>query len=122
MSTIANNDLLAAALVGYQAQLAEVEGKVAEIRAQLGGRRIPASTDGSSASKPKRNMSAAGKARIIAALKKRWAAFHKEHGTDAPAKKSRGGKRKMTAAGRKAIAEATRKRWAAYRAAKAKAA
>jgi hypothetical protein len=115
MST--HNDLLAAALYGYQAQLQMIEGKIAELRVELGtGSRMAGAVSGS-ARPEKRQMSAAARKRIAAAQRQRWAAYHAEHGTKAPAKKA-SGKRKMSAAGRKAIAEATKKRWAAYRATK----
>lgn len=53
----------------------------------------------------KRGMSAAGRARIAAAQKARWA---KQKGTAKPASK---GKRKMSAAGKAKIAAAARERW-----------
>jgi hypothetical protein len=59
----------------------------------------------------KRRMSAAGRARISAAAKKRWAALRNESGS--PTKK----KRKMSRAARAKIAEAARKRWAQAKAA-----
>jgi hypothetical protein len=58
-------------------------------------------------------MSAAGRRRIAAAQKKRWAAL-KAHAKIA-AKPAAPKKRKMSAAARKRIGEATRKRWAALR-------
>jgi hypothetical protein len=61
-------------------------------------------------------MSPAGKRRLIAALKKRWAAKRAAASASAPAAKP--AKRKgggMTPAGRKRLAEAMRKRWAAKR-------
>jgi hypothetical protein len=63
-------------------------------------------TGSSSGAPPKRKMSAAGRARIIAAQKARWA-------------KKKGGKhrRKMSAAGRARIAAAARARWRAVKAA-----
>ena len=54
-------------------------------------------------------MSAAGRARIAAAAKARWAAYRGKKGTPAPAKKAT---RKMSAAGRAAIAAAAKARWA----------
>ena len=114
-----DRSILEHALIGFQAQLADIDGKITEIQSQLGGRKItPPSTDGSSA-RPRRKMSAAGKARIAAAQKARWAAYHKESGRNEQARKTPRKKRVLSAAGRKRIAEATKKRWAAYRAAKA---
>ena len=61
-----------------------------------------------------RVISAAGRRRIAAAQRKRWAERKLSEQGPAPAKK-----RAISAGGRKHIAEATRKRWAAYRAQKA---
>ena len=63
-----------------------------------------------SAKKAKRKLSAAGRAKIVAALKARWA---KAKGTSAPfkpAKKKKGG---ITAEGRAKLAAAMKARWAA---------
>jgi hypothetical protein len=70
------------ALIGYQAQLAQVNEKMQEIQHRLGGR--PAAT-GVRGDVPgpflrKRHMSAAGRRRIAEAQRKRWAAFHKGAG------------------------------------------
>src|SRR5690349_1244444 len=57
-----------------------------------------------------RRMSAAGRARIIAAQKKRWAAYRTK------GKKAKtASRRKMSAAGRARIIAAQKKRWAAHR-------
>ena len=110
MNGIADDELLVAALVGYQVQLRTIDERIHEIRQELGGTaQVAVAFD--SATPKRRTMSAAGKARVIAALKKRWAAFYKEKAPKPPAKKW-----KMSAAGRKAIIGATKKRWAAYRA------
>jgi hypothetical protein len=60
------------------------------------------------APKRRRRMSRAGKARIIAAVKARWAKF-KKNAKSKPAKK---GKRRLSAAGRAAIIAGTKARWA----------
>jgi hypothetical protein len=96
------------ALIGYEAEKARLQAAIVEIRAQLGG-----NADGAKSAPKKRSMSAAARARIAEAQRKRWAA--QRHATEAPAHP----KRKLTAAGRKAIAEATKKRWAAFHKAQA---
>jgi hypothetical protein len=109
------NDLLAMALIGYEAAKAKINATIAEIEAKLGRRgpvRPRAATDGA-ATPAKRTMSAAGRKRIAAAQRKRWAVT-KAQGKSA-AKPATPKKRKMSAAARKRIGEATRKRWAAYR-------
>ena len=73
-------DFLAAALVGYEQQRSEIEGKIAELRRQLGGRAVRAavgSSDGTRPAAKKRTMSAAARKRIAAAQRKRWAAYKK---------------------------------------------
>jgi hypothetical protein len=113
-----DHDLLAMALIGYEAEIAKIQAAIAEIHATLGHRgpgRPRVAMD--QAAPAKRVMSAAARRRIAAAQRKRWAAVRKGHAEAksvakaiAPKKK-----RKLSAAGRKAIIEATRKRWAAYR-------
>jgi hypothetical protein len=95
---------LTPALSGYQHQLEGIHARMAEIRSAL-GKKTPATT------RPKRKMSAAGRARIAAAQRASWAASKKQA---APAKP----KRRLSAAGRAAIVAATEKRWEAVRAAK----
>ena len=55
-------------------------------------------------------MSKAGRARVAAAQRARWAAQKQQQ-----AQPERPKKRKLSAAGLRAIREATKKRWAAYR-------
>ena len=60
------------------------------------------------APKKKRKMSAAGRAKIAAAARARWAKFKGRKSVAKPIKKAR---RKMSAAGRAKIAAAARARW-----------
>jgi hypothetical protein len=110
MSTsTSDTELLEAALIGLQVRLSEIDLKIADIHARIGG------SDGSREAKParKRVLSAAARRRIAAAQRKRWVAHRKQ------AKSKR---RELSPAAKKRIAEATKKRWAKYRAAKAAAA
>ena len=115
----ADRDLLAMALVGYQAEKARLEATIKDIQAQLGHRgpgRPKATADGAGQSAPRKGtMSAAGRKRIAAAQRKRWAVLKKSQAQAAAPKK-----RKLSAAGRRAISEATKKRWAAFHKAAAK--
>jgi len=83
---------------------ADLQDKIAslqqELASYLGGSAPAAATTGR-----KRRMSAAGRARIIAAQKARWAKFK----AGKPAKKT---KRTMSPAARARIAAAARARWA----------
>jgi hypothetical protein len=86
-----DNSLLEMALAGYQAEMARLSAKIADIRARLGHRgpgRPPkaAAVTGPAESAPKkRTMSKAGRARIAAAQKARWAAYNKSKRTQANA-------------------------------------
>ncbi len=103
------------ALIGYQAELSRIEQRMAEIRSQLGGRVDPAVA---TKAMRKRTMSAAARARIAAAQKKRWAAFHKGKKA-AAASEAPKAKRRISEEGLQRIIAATKKQWAAKRAAAA---
>ena len=110
------DDLLTAALAGYEAELDRIEGKMGEVRRMLGDR----PNDGAALSdgtRPKRRFSAASRRKMAAAQKARWAGTKKSSEPPQVAQPKK--KRKMSAAGRKAISEATKKRWAAVKAKKA---
>ena len=112
------------AIVGYQSEAEKISAKIADIKAQLGqpspGRpkaTVAAATATDHAGPQKRRtISKAGRARIAAAQRARWAAQKKQQAQ--PATPAKPKKRKFSAAGLKAIREATKKRWAAYRKAK----
>ena len=112
-----DNTLLEMAIVGYQSQLGGILAKIADIKAQLGqsgpGRPKAAATATDQAAPRRRTISKAGRARIAAAQRARWAAQKKQQAQ--PAQPVKPKKRKFSAAGLKAIREATKKRWAAYR-------
>ncbi len=69
-----DRSFLEAALLGYQAKVAEIQQAMLSIRALLG--QAPAAAE-PSAKPAKRKMSAAGRRRIAAAQKKRWAEYNK---------------------------------------------
>ena len=114
-----DSEFLAAALIGYQQRRREIDGKIVELRQQLGGSWASVLADSSDGTRParKRTMSAAGRKRIAEAQRKRWKAFHQAQ-EPAAAKRAAPAARRMSTAGRKRIAEATKKRWAAFRKAK----
>jgi len=91
--------LLAAALIGLRQMKANVGEKIAGLRQRLGIEVAKAPDPAPrKAARKKRRLSAAGKANIIAALKKRWAERRKQQAQDAA--KSTGVRRK-TGASRK---------------------
>jgi hypothetical protein len=104
--------LLEMAIVGYQSEIDRVKARIADIKVQLGQSGPKATATGTDHAAPakRRTMSKAGRARIAAAQRARWAAQKQQQAQPAKPKK-----RKFSAAGLKAIREATKKRWAAYR-------
>jgi hypothetical protein len=80
---------------------------------------IPATAPSTSAPATRKGgMTPAGRTRLIAALKKRWAAKKAAEGAPASQKPARR-KVRFTPEGRKRLAEAMRRRWAVKRAASA---
>ena len=110
------NEILTAAIAGYEQQKKAIDERVAALRQML--HRNGKVTD-VPATSGRRPMSAAARKRIAAAQRKRWAAVRGSEPKTA-AKAARPKKRRLSAAGRRAIIEATKKRWATFRKAKAK--
>jgi hypothetical protein len=71
----ANRDVLEAAIVGFQAQIKEIEQAMTAIRAQLVGSRAATAT----APQPRKRskFSAAARRKMAAAQKARWEAYRK---------------------------------------------
>jgi len=103
--------LLEAALRGLEQNRQSLEAQMAQVRSLMAPRGGPAPVR--AAAKPKRTISAAGRQRIAAAQRQRWAVLKQAKKASAPKK------RRLSAEGRKNIIEATKKRWAAFRAKKA---
>ena len=113
------NELLKYAIAGLEAERAKIDILLEELKAQLnqtptGGRRYAKEP----AAPKKRSMSAAGRAAIRAALKKRWAEFHARKGASPKPAAKAAPKKKRTIS--KAQLEAMRKNAAKARAARAK--
>jgi hypothetical protein len=70
-----DSDLLRAALIGYQSELARIKQAMADIRTQLEPSTAVAAKP---AARAKRKMSAAGRKRIAAAARKRWAEYNRQ--------------------------------------------
>ncbi len=115
-------EIIRAAIEGFESQKRRIDSQIDELRQLLnGGGAEPAAESGTPARK--RKISAAGRRRMAAAQKARWAKIRGEAdgqrlSAQSPAPKA---KRKLSAAGRKAISEATKRRWALKRAEAAKA-
>jgi hypothetical protein len=100
---------------------ADLKEKIEALQHQLSSLNVApeaASSDSEPAPRAKRKMSAAGRARIRAAQKLRWAKV-KSANSAQPAKAEKRGRRKMSPAARAKIAAAAKARWARVRAEKA---
>jgi hypothetical protein len=74
------------ALVGYQIERQKIDERIAEIQAQLKGKRTAApaaAAEKKAAPGPKRVLSPAARRRIAAAQKKRWAEHRKRAAAEA---------------------------------------
>ncbi len=67
-------DLLATALIGYRQRRAELDAAIFELRRRIDGGAPIAAAAKTKPARKKRRLSPEGRARIIAATKKRWAA------------------------------------------------
>jgi hypothetical protein len=114
------NEIIAAAIQGFEAQKTRIDVRIAELRALLTGGPAESAAAPTSPTRKRRKMSAAARKRIGDAQRKRWAASKTASAGTSPNVVSKP-KRKLSAAGRKAISAATKKRWALKRAEAAKA-
>ena len=112
MSLTLDADFLGAALVGYQEMLKQIESRMADLRHRLHVAASAPSTVAVAPATKKRIFSVAGRAHIVAAQKKRWAAIRKaKQAATAPAAPKRAAKAvPVKLAGHKARAKAPRKR------------
>ena len=81
-----NQDIIEAAIVGYQSKIADLQQRIDELRSMLNGvseaRREKTATpvEGPSIkSGGRRRMSAAAKRKLLTAAKKRWALLKRQH-------------------------------------------
>ncbi len=116
------DEIIEAAIEGYEQQRTRIDQKIKELRALQSGKQN--STEPASepqGGRGRRKLSPAARARIAAAQRARWAKMKGESETSkpaAPAKK----KRRMSKEGRARIIAATKARWARVRAEKEQAA
>jgi len=122
----ADEGILEMAIAGYQRQIDEISARIADIKAQLGQRApsrrrtapampaFAATTTDQAPPTKRRTISKAGRARIAAAQRARWAAQKKQQAQPAKTAGAAKPKKKISAAGLKAIREATKRRWAAH--------
>jgi hypothetical protein len=119
------NELVTAAIKGFEEQKREIDVQIAELRAFLSGEPAEADPAPVSTKRPRKKISAAGRKAMAEAQRKRWAAIKGKPEPQASvtptanltSKAAPKPKRKLSAAGRAAIIAATKKMWAAKRAA-----
>ena len=110
------DELLTAALAGFQSELDQIQVKMGEIRRMLGDGARPTATS-SPTKTPRRKFSAASRRKMRIAQKLRWKKI-KQAAEPSEAATPKPKKRRMSAAGKAAIVAALKKRWAAVKAAK----
>jgi hypothetical protein len=108
-------EIIIAAIDGFEAQKRRIDAQISELRAMQSGEFTENAALVAPTRRKRGRMSAAGRARIAEAQRKRWAELkgQSERETAVPAKR----KRKLSAAGKAAIVAALKKRWDAKRAA-----
>jgi histone H1/5 len=110
------NEIITAAIEGYEVQKARIDAKVAELRALLsGGPAEPAAAPTAPTGKRKK-FTAASRRKMALAQKARWAKIKNEAEPPAPAEAPKA-KRKMSKEGLARIIAATKKRWRLQKAA-----
>jgi hypothetical protein len=115
------NEVIMAAIAGFESQKQGIDAQIAELRQMLDGGRPEPTAVPETAKPARKKMSAAARRKIAAAQRKRWAKSKQQSEPTQPtaAAKPIKPKRKISAAGKRAIVAATKARWAAFRAAKA---
>ena len=106
------NEIITAAIDGFEAHKTRIDAQIAELRALLSGHTETAAITPEPVTHKRRKISAAGRKAIAEAQRKRWAESKRTIETSTPAAAPKA-KRKLSAAGRAAIIAATKKRWAA---------
>ena len=114
------NEIIIAAIAGFEAQKLRIDTQIAELRAMLPGNSNASLATPEAPKGKRRKMSAAARKRIGDAQRKRWAGSKAPSSQIGPAPSKP--KRRLSAAGKAAIVAALRKRWAANKAAVVKSA
>jgi hypothetical protein len=114
-----NDEIVRAAIDGLTVRKTHLNQQIAELRAMLNGGSPQAAAASEPTPRKGRKMSAAGRRKIAAAQRARWAKIRGEPKPAAPAaRKASKPKRKISPEGLKRIIAATRKRWRLQRAGK----
>ncbi len=114
-----SQEIISAAIQGFEHQKHMIDTQIAELRAMMSGNSAPAAeTVASAPGKTRRKMSAAARKRISEAQRQRWSKSRGQATASAPAtkKSAKSSGRQLSAAGRAAIVASLKKRWAAKKA------
>jgi hypothetical protein len=120
MPTKLTPEIIGAAILGFEEQRRHIDANIAELRAILAGDSAKSTVKPEPTKHKRRKVSAAGRARIAEAQRKRWAESKAASQPSTP-EVTPTPKRKLSEAGRKVIVAATKKRSALKRAEAAKA-
>jgi len=110
MARTLTDEIISAAIEGYEVQKSRIDGQITELRAML-----PGSSNESKPARKGRRFSAAARQRMKEAQQRRWAKVRGESAPAAVPEPSKP-KRRLSKAGRAAIVAALKKRWATKRA------
>ena len=100
------NEVITAAIEGFEAQKSRINEQIADLRAMLSGGSAGNLAKPATIVRKRRKMSAAARKRIGDAQRERWAASRGRSESDTPEVRKQ---RKMSATGRRAISKATKK-------------
>jgi len=122
-TTRLSNEVLIAAIAGFEQQKTKIDAQIAELRALLSGGPAESAATTETPTFKRRKFSAAARKRMKEAQQRRWAKIKGESEPPAPAMPAPPkAKRKLSKAGRAAIVAATKARWDRVRAEAKKAA
>ena len=110
MPTRLTDEIITAAIRGFEEQKRHIDTQIAELRATLSGAAVSAGAAPEAPAR-KRTISAAARRRMAAGQQARWARIRGESGSK-PAEPSKP-KHRLSAAGRANIVAALKRRWAA---------
>jgi hypothetical protein len=121
MPTKLTNEIITAAVLGFEEQKRHIDTQITELRALLPGGPAESATTPEVPTRKRKKFSAASRRKMAIAQKARWAKIKGESEPSAPATpKVRKPKRRFSKEGMARIIAATKKRWRLQKAAAAK--
>src|ERR1035441_3248372 len=118
MPTKLSNEIITAAIEGFEAQKTRIDAQIAELQAVLSGGPTAAATTPEVPTRKRKRFSAASRRKMAMAQKARWAKIKGESEPPAPAKpEATKPKRRISKEGMAKIIAATKKRWRLQKAA-----